>query len=191
MSATEVVVVGARLELRRFDERMISDTYLGWLNDKALMRYSRQREIEHTRDTARAYLRTFDGSPSRFWSIHRRSDGGAIGTLTTYFDPVHRTGDIGILVGAADARGKGFGREAWGLGLDYLFRGEGVRKATGGTSALNAPMVRISRSWNMRLEGTLKEQELVDGRPADVLLFGLLSAEWEALHPGGVGSIGS
>lgn len=181
--AVNAGITGALVELRPFDERLITETYLGWLNDKSLMRYSRQRFLHHTWESSRAYLKSFEGSPNKFWSIHRQADDLQIGTLTASLDVVDQVGDIGILIGHAEARGKGFGREAWGLAMDHLFRAENLRKITGGTSALNVPMVRIFLSWQMTLEGIRREQELVDEYPADVLLFGTLKTEWERRYP--------
>ncbi len=54
---------------------------------------------------------------------------------------------------------------------------------TGGTSALNTAMVRVFHHWQMRLEEVEKDAEMIDGRPADVLRFGMLCREWEQAHP--------
>jgi RimJ/RimL family protein N-acetyltransferase len=181
------VITGSLVELGPFGPELITDTYLGWLNDKSLMRYSRQRSEHHTRASASAYLRSFQNSPNKFWAIYRRADRLHIGTMTAYVDPVARTADIGILVGHVDARGKGFGREAWGLAMDYLFRVEGLSKVTGGTSTPNAAMVRVFRHWRMRLEEIQKDADVIEGRPTNVLRFGMLGSEWEKVHPQTIG----
>ena len=177
------MITGSKVELVPFGPELITDEYLGWLNDKSLMRYSRQRLSSHTRETSLDYLRSFEDSPNRFWAIYRRADRLHVGTMTAYVDRAAGSADIGILVGHAEARGKGFGREAWGLAMDYLFRVEGVDKVTGGTSALNAAMVRVFRHWQMRLEEVEKDAEMIDGRRADVLRFGMRYREWEKAHP--------
>src|SRR5262249_40175598 len=105
------------------------------------------------------------------------------GTMTMYIDPPAKTGDIGILVGHVEARGRGFGREAWGLAMDYLFRVEGLDKVTGGTVMPNVAMLGVFRHWNMRLEGVQKNSDVVDDTPTDVLRFGMLRREWEQARP--------
>jgi RimJ/RimL family protein N-acetyltransferase len=177
------MITGSIVELGPFGPELITGEYLGWLNDKSLMRYSRQRLVDHTRESSLDYLRSFEGSPNKFWAIYRRSDRLYIGTMTAYVDRAAGSADIGILVGHAEGRGKGFGREAWGLAMDYLFRVEGVEKVIGGTSALNAAMVRVFHYWQMRLEEVEKDAEMIDGRPADVLRFGMRQGEWEKSHP--------
>ena len=168
------------VRLTPFTEAHITPAYLGWLNNQALMRFSRQRLVTHTAESSRAFLATFPGSPNFFWAIERVADTRQVGTLTTYVDTHHRTADLGILIGP-EAASTGCGKAAWGLALRHGFAALGLRKITGGTSAKNLGMVRIFEHWRMRLEGTLRAQELLDDGPADVLLYGLLRAEWEAL----------
>ncbi len=170
--------MGTNVRLVPFEERHIRDDYIGWLNDKELMRYSRQRRIHHDRENCLEYLKGFRSTANHFWSIERRSDGKQIGTMTAYIDRENRVADVGILIGAPGARGTGLGREAWGLALDHLFRSEDMRKVTGGASAANAPMIRIFEHWGMLLEGTRRKQDLIDGEPCDVVLFGILREEW-------------
>ncbi len=177
------MISGSLVELRLFGRELITDTYLSWLNDKNLMRYSRQRFAHHTQESSIAYLRSFENSPNGFWSIHRRVDQLHVGTMTTYVDPVAGVADIGILVGHVEARAKGFGREAWGLAMDYLFRVKGMQKVTGGTSALNSAMIKIFRYWRMRLEVIGRGDELIDGHPTDVLRFGMVGREWRKAYP--------
>ena len=177
------MITGSLVELGPFGPELITDAYLSWLNDKSLMRYSRQRFEHHTRDSSIAYLRSFENSPNKFWAIYRRVDHLHVGTMTVYVDQVAGTADIGVLMGHPEARAKGFGREAWSLAMDYLFRVEGLNKVTGGTAALNSAMVRVFHHWRMRLEEVEREAEVIEGRPTDVLRFGMLRDEWEKAYP--------
>lgn len=134
-------------------------------------------------ESSLGYLATFRGTANFFWAIERAEDGLHIGTMTTYVDTHNQTADLGILIGHPAAAGAGCGREAWGLALRHGFATLGLRKITGGASARNAAMIRIFAHWRMTLEGTQREQELLDDGPADVLLYGLLRAEWETFSP--------
>ena len=169
------------MRLVPFTAAHVTPDYLGWLNDKHLMRFSRQRLVPHTRETSLAFLDSFRGSPHFFWAIERVADGMPVGTMTTYVDVCNQTADLGILIGASRTVGTGCGTQAWGLALRHGFESVGLRKMTGGTSARNLPMIRIFQRWRMTLEGTQREQELGDdGQPSDVLLYGLLRSEWVA-----------
>lgn len=163
-----------------FSPAHISAEYLGWLNDRHLMRFSRQRVRSHTEESSRAYLASFAGTTNYFWAIERLADGRHVGSMTTYVDTHQRTADLGILLGHSGSAGQGYGGEAWGLALAHAFDKLGLRKVSAGAVAPNEAMVRICRKWDMRLEGTRRKQEMLDDGPADVLLFGLLREEWDS-----------
>ena len=176
------MIEGKIIRLVPFLESHITPEYLGWLNDRHLMRFSRQRLLNHTRESSLRFLSSFRDAPSFFWAIERLSDGCHVGTMTTHVDTDNRTADLGILIGDASMAGTGSGSEAWGLALRHGFSSLGLRKITGGTSSRNLAMVRVFRTWGMTLEGTQREQELAhDGAPADIVLYGLLRSEWDEL----------
>lgn len=174
-----IEIVGSRFRLVTFTERHINDAYLGWLNDKSLLRYSRNRLRTHTRESCAEFLSSFPGSGNFFWAVESIETAELVGTMSTYVDGSNGTADIGILVGGATG-GKGCGTEAWGLALKHGFESLGLRKVTGGTTANNLGMIRIFEKWGMVREGVQRKQELLDDGEVDVFLFGLLSEEWES-----------
>lgn len=165
------VLAGERVALRPFREADIGETYLGWLNDPQVVRFSNQRFRTHDAASARAYLAGFAGSPSHFLLVTEGASGRPIGTLTAHVQPPHGTADMGILIGARDCWGRGYGLEAWRLLMDWLFAVAGLRKVTAGTAAPNLGMQRIAERSGMHLEGVRRRQEIIDGREADILLY--------------------
>lgn len=158
-----------------FTAAHVTDQYLLWLNDRRLMQFSRQRLLAHTRESSLAYMASFAGGPNLFWAVERIADGLHLGSMTAFVDTHQKTADLGIMIGLA---GQGCGSAAWGLALEYGFKVLSLRKITGGAVARNAAMIRIFRRWGMALEGTRRQQELLDDGPADLLLYGLLREEW-------------
>lgn len=161
---------GEKVCLRPFTATDIDAAYLGWLNDTETMRFSNQRFRRHDAASAEAYLASFDGSPNLFLSIRDRQDDRAVGTMTAYRSLHHGTADVGILVGDPGVRGRGYGQDAWNVLLDWLL-GQGTRKVTCGTLAVNRPMIRIAERAGMVPDGARREQELVDGTPVDILHY--------------------
>jgi RimJ/RimL family protein N-acetyltransferase len=156
---------GRLVTLQPFTVADITPDYVGWLNDRALMKFSNQRFRDHGIETCRAYQAGFAGSGNLFMAI--RADGALVGTMTVYRSAQHGTADIGLMIGAGT--GRGLGRDAWATMLDYLLRD--TRKVTGGTLACNPAMIRIMQACGMVADGVRKGQELVDGVPQDVLYF--------------------
>jgi RimJ/RimL family protein N-acetyltransferase len=162
---------GARLRLTSFTTEHLNASYICWLNDPAVVKYSNQRFISHTYETCLQYLQTFAGTNNRFYAIEELATGQMLGTLTVYASLQHQTADIGILIGATQHWGKGFGQEAFQLVMHELASSGLIRKMTAGTMACNLGMVKIMERAGMHLEATRKAQELLDGHPMDILYF--------------------
>ncbi|MEM7689136.1 MAG: GNAT family N-acetyltransferase [Pseudomonadota bacterium] len=162
---------GDKVSLRPFGPGDITEAYIGWLGDPEVTRFSNQRFRTHTRESCEAYLATFTGSPNLFLSVRDAASDEAIGTMTAYANPHHGTCDVGILIGARETWGGGYGQEAWNLLTRWLLSEGGVRKVTAGCLAANAAMVRVMERSGMQPDGVRKAQELVDGAPVDIVHY--------------------
>lgn len=164
-------LAGARVLLRPFTAGDISGTYLAWLRDPAVVRFSNQRFRVHTLESCQAYLASFTDSSNHFLAICDLKTGTMLGTLTVYCSVPHGTADIGIMIGERNVWGKGIGAEAFRLVLSALKASGAIRKVTAGTLAVNQGMVRIMEKAGMRHEATRRAQELLDGAPVDVVYY--------------------
>ena len=164
-------LVGQKTRLVRFDASDITDRYLNWLKDPRVVQFSNQRFKSHSIESSRAYLASFENTDNLFLSIRRIKGDEPIGTLTIYVAMPHGTADIGILIGAAQEWGCGYGLDAWETASDWLIGHCFIRKVTGGTLSCNEGMRKIFERAGMHLEGSRRAQELVQGTPMDMLYF--------------------
>lgn len=182
------LLAGPRVRLRPFTAGDIDEVYLGWLNDVAVVRYSNQRFVRHTRASCERYFESFAGSANLFVSlrvIEAAAEGAegaegdavagprerAVGTMTAYRALPHGTADVGILLGDRSVWGQGIGLEAWQLFTDWLLGTPGLRKVTAGTLACNRAMLAVAERSGMQREGVRRAQEVVDGVPTDIVHF--------------------
>ena len=161
-------LLGSKVLVRPFSAQDISDSYLAWLNDAKTVRFSNQRFRTHDLESARRYFNSFTGSPNAFLAIDEKKDGRHVGTMTIYVQPHHGTADVGILLGE---HGKGYGRDAWCLVIDWLLTTCQARKVTAGTLASNQAMVRLMELAGMKHEATRSGQELFNGMAEDIIYF--------------------
>ena len=162
---------GQQLTLRPFVDSNITPVYLGWLRNKDLMKYSNQRFRSHSRETCKAYLNSFKGTDNLFLAIYHGAT--FIGTMTAYVSQIHKTADMGILIGG-QSQGKGLGSDAWATLMKYLFQA-GARKVTGGSLRCNTAMTKIMANSGMTPDGVRVAHELVNGKPEDILHFAKFS----------------
>lgn len=166
-----VHLLGQKVQLDGFTPADITSAYVGWLNDPEVVRFSNQRFRHHDVESCRTYLSTFQDSANLFLSI-KTLDGISIGTMTAYRSVAHGTADIGIMIGDRAFWGGGYGQDAWNTCVAWLLEQPAIRKVTAGTLACNKGMVRLLERSGMVLEGTRRGQELVDGEPQDIVLYG-------------------
>lgn len=172
-----MVISGKIINLRMFEKSDVNDTYVSWLNDIEVVKYSNQRFIHHTIDSCYKYLDSFLDTDNIFMAVEDKATMTLCGSVTAYIQTNHGTADIGLLIGNKDFWGKGVGFEAWTLMMGFLFNQCDIRKVTGGTLDVNIGMVRIMQKSMMIHEATREDQELLDNKPVNVVYFCKFSDE--------------
>jgi [ribosomal protein S5]-alanine N-acetyltransferase len=168
-------LLGEKIFLRPFTITDISPAYISWLNDPIVMRYSNQRFVHHTEESCRRYFDSFTNTENLFISVRTKIDDLAVGTMTAYVSLHHETADIGIMIGCRSVWCTGIGQDAWNTILNWFIDRRQIRKITAGTMRSNQAMINLMERSGMKLEAIRPKQELLDGIPQDILLYGKLS----------------
>jgi [ribosomal protein S5]-alanine N-acetyltransferase len=172
--ATSPDIGTRRLLITPFSERHLTLSYVAWLNDPEVMRYSEQRHKQHTIDSCRAYWQSFMGVPHYFWAIEEVDMGlGHIGNMNAYVDAWNSLADIGIMIGEKKAQGKGYGLEAWTGICNFLFTECRMRKVTAGTISLNVPMIKLMQRAGMIDDGARRRHYINSEQEVDVIHMAL------------------
>lgn len=162
---------GSKVLLIPFCAEDISIQYISWLQDHNVLRFSNQRFFEHNIESSHKYLASFAQTDNLFLSLRNLEDGCAIGTMTAYASLHHGTVDMGILIGDRRVWSRGLGQDAWNILLNWLLCNPRVRKVTAGCAIGNMGMVRLMKKSGMLYEATLYKQELIDGKPHDIVYY--------------------
>lgn len=162
---------GQRVALRAFVMSDIVRSYIGWLNDPEVVRYSNQRFRRHDAHSCVSFFESFRETDNLFLAIDGVDERRVVGTMTAYRNRHHGTVDVGIMLGDRQVWGRGYGLEAWSMLTDWLLGAGGMRKLTCGTLACNHAMRSIAERSGMQLEATRQAQEIVAGVPHDILYY--------------------
>ncbi|KAK0630996.1 acyl-CoA N-acyltransferase [Bombardia bombarda] len=92
-----------------------------------------------------------------------------------------RCARLGVSI-AEKFRGRGYGREAVGWALDWAFGFAGLRRVELGCAEFNERAVGMFGGMGFRLEGRKREALFVAGEWFDLMEYGMLAREWEALR---------
>jgi [ribosomal protein S5]-alanine N-acetyltransferase len=138
---------------------------------------------ERSEQEARAFVQRFldwqQEHPRRRFQLAITLDGAVIGKAgVRRLEPGSRVADMGYEL-APSHWGRGYATEAARAVLDFGFAELDLHRVGAHCIAENTASARVLRKLGMREEGRLREHEHFRGRWWDVLLFGVLRAEWD------------
>jgi RimJ/RimL family protein N-acetyltransferase len=156
-------------------------TLFGWYNDPETIAPFDRFAIDSYDDFVRSVEAAPDDPRSlapRF-VVERTSDHRVIGFVGHYqAHPVLELTDVWYVLGDRTERHKGYGREAVGLLVDYLFHTTALARVGATCDTDNVPSYKLLERIGFRREGTLKAALFHHGRWHDVAIYGVMRAEW-------------
>lgn len=128
-----------RVVLEILRPEMVSEDYVSWLNDPQINRYLESRFVTHDRPAVEAYVASLLESPSSvLLAINSRELGRHVGNIKLGpIDRHHGLGEIGLMIGAKEAWGRGIATAAISTVAEIGFRDLGLRKLTAGCYGSN------------------------------------------------------
>ena len=166
-----------RLLLRAVCQEDVTDEYLAWLNDVEVLRYRSPKAFPSTMESQRAYIAGIGARGDLMLAICVRENRRHIGNIAlNSIQFVHRSAELGMMIGAKDVWGKGYAKEAISAVTTHAFANMGLERlwAESPNPAFNAAVRKLG--WTK--EGTRREAFLLDGVFVDLECWGLLKREW-------------
>lgn len=109
------------------------------------------------------------------------ADGEFTGTCALFsFNAAAQTCSLGITIGDRAYWGRGYGRDAVRMLLDYAFRLRNVRRVHLTVNGNNERAQRAYRACGFVEEGRLRQHVWSDGQFIDLVHMGILRDEWIA-----------
>ena len=93
-------------------------------------------------------------------------------------DPVDRTAELSVMLGATSGRGKGYGTDAFHTLIDHLFNDRQVERLWLSVLPFNQPAIALYEKLGFNHEGRLRSTVWIDGGWHDLLLMGMLKSEY-------------
>ena len=165
---------GPRLYLRDLRPDDVGERYCAWMNDPDVMRFTESRFVSHSIESLRAYVAEKAASPDTiFLAIVTRTADRHIGNIKLGpIHPVHKRGDIGIVIGEKDCWGQGYASEAIEILARYAFEKLHLHKLTAGCYAGNLASTRAFEKAGFTREGVRPAHFLSGDAYADEILLG-------------------
>ncbi len=156
--------------------------YLRWINDFGT---TRTLSIQNRPMTLEEETAWFEGHVSKSgeyaFTIYERSSGVPIGNCDLIkVDFRNRRGEVGLMIGEPEARGKGYGTEAMKLLLDFAFTALGLNSVMLQYYEFNPAARRCYEKAGFRESGRWRQSLWSGGRFWDQIFMDVLAAEFES-----------
>lgn len=176
------MIKGNAIYLRPLVVDDASDKYRQWLLDPAVNAYLECRWSSPTLSDLRDYIKTMASSANNYlFGVFEEKNNTHIGNVKIgEVSDVHSHADIGIIIGAPEGRGKGYGAEAVCLACHYAFTELNLRKVVAGMYADNTASIAAFSKAGFTQTGIMKKHYLSNGKFVDAVLMELFSDEMEA-----------
>lgn len=161
-------------------------SYCGFLRDLENIKMIGRQEYLLTinEEDIRDYLISVNNSPNdSFFGVWEKEHGNFIGTLKIgHIDWRISTGDLGIMIGDREFRGKGLSENICQMGLEYAFHTLGLRRMSAGCYEKNIAMCKCFERIGFKKIGVERENVTLNGEFCNHVLYDMLRKEWEGLQ---------
>ncbi len=152
--------------------------YCRWNNDFSTTRTLARSQPLTIKAMTAAYDAALHAADCVDFTIYERAAMRPIGSAYLHdVDARNRTAEFGIVIGEADARGKGYGTETARLMLEYAFTDCGLHSVMLRVYAFNRAGLRAYEKAGFRLFGTRRQCHMMGGRLWDVIYMEATSDE--------------
>ena len=95
---------------------------------------------------------------------------------------IHRTAEMGIMLGNPKYQRKGYGMEAINLLLDYGFSFLNLRNISLSVFEYNEPAYNLYKKVGFKEVGRLRKALEIMGKTYDVIILDMLKEEWQSVY---------
>jgi RimJ/RimL family protein N-acetyltransferase len=157
-----------------------------WLRDSELLRLAEsdpaQMWSEKKRKEWAEKQMEKDGNNNFRFSIRTLSDDLLIGEISIHPQWVDADAWVGIGLGERDYWGRGYGTDAMRLIVQYGFIELNLQRVSLALHSYNDRALKSYEKVGFKVEGTLRQDTLREGRRTDGIFMGILRDEWLAMQ---------
>lgn len=172
---------GSLVRLGPVELETAPEAFARWRNDSEYSRLLGDTAMPALAPAVRTRWKEYEPGDLYRFLIYTLADDRLIGFINLWPNNTDRDCWIGIGIGEASERGKGYGTDAMRIALRYIFEELEMERASLGVFADNVRAVRAYQRAGFVVEGRQREDTLRDGRRWDAFYMGVLRSEFRAM----------
>jgi len=153
-----------------------------WANDRELINLTGMpRFPKSIMELENWYNESLKNPSNKFFSIKTKT-GNHIGNIElNSIDWINKNLEIGIIIGEKNCQGKGLGKEATLLALNFIFEQMDFHRVYLSVSSHNTPAIKLYEKCGFTREGIKREAYFFNNSYYDVIEMGILRKEFEEI----------
>ncbi len=166
-------------------DRNNSEAIRAWINDPEVHRFLRAGHVPVTREQEMRYYDAQAAFSTAFtFEIHLAENDRYVGNVGVKdVDPIHRSCELGLVIGQPLDWGKGYGEDAIVTCLRFAFDTLGMHRVDLRCHEDNVRACRLYLRLGFVEIGREREAVYQEGRFADYIMFDMLDREFRARYP--------
>ena len=149
-------IKGQAIDLLPFTRKMVSNSFVAWLNDPEVNQFLEVRHSRVTRKKQRKIVRKYIKSADVwYWAIATKT-GDVIGSIKIKSDN-YEVGEIGIFIGDANYWNRGIATEAICIISQWAESQKDFRKLSAGSYSINQGSIKAFVKNGFQIEGNREE----------------------------------
>lgn len=154
----------------------VTDTYVNWLNDPVVTRFTEVQPGNNTRDSVTAYVRqSLASADSAMWRVVVDGDVHVGNIRLSAIRWKHHRAEVALLIGSRTHWGKGIATRAIRSLSGYALGPMRLHKVVAGILIANVASRRAFEKAGYVLEARLRDQAFFEGAFCDSLLMSRLA----------------
>ncbi|MFU0825846.1 GNAT family N-acetyltransferase [Clostridium sp.] len=175
------LLVGNNVKLTSFKEEYLP-TFEAWYNDTGFLRlYDVIPAFPQCQTDLREMLLDIKNSHDKYIFAVKTKESNELIGVTGFENILWNNGTATIYIGIGDNnfRGKGIGKEALALTLEFGFQELNLHRIQLTVLSYNKPAIALYEKLGFKKEGVYREFIHRDGKRHDMYLYGILRSEWD------------
>lgn len=174
-----IIVTGKAVALGPLRKELVP-TYQRWINTLQITRFLRPGVVSLESEIS-WYESTATDNSRQYFTIYEHGTLRPIGIVDFHsIDRANRTAELGIMIGEAEVRGKGYGTEAVSLMCDFGFHALGFHSIMLLTTGYNIAGQKAYQKAGFKEIGRRREAFWFAGRYRDQIYYDLLASDFDS-----------
>jgi len=145
--------------LRELKESDLDGNWYSWFNDSMITKYQDKKIFPNSIEKQREYYETLkSGNSDVVFAIVDKETTKHIGNVGLHkIDWIHRSAELGIVVGEVDFHGKKYGKQAWKLITEYGYHTLNLHRIYAIIMSKNIASIKCAESSGFIREGEIRD----------------------------------